>query len=490
MKIKKLTALLLVAVMMLSFSGCVKQAMGALFGYVVRFDACGGTLVSGEVKQFVKPGQDAVPPTFTRDGYEFNGFVGDYTDIQESKTIEASWLKLYTVTFSAGEGELIGEARQTVAEGKLPTVPRAEREGWVFEGWDREITAAAGDVTYTAQWTRRIYTSTEVSERITPAVIEITTRDYSGRDYALGSGFFIDAEGTAVTNYHVLEGAYSATAATMDGEEHEVLGVVSYDKDLDLAIIKVDISGNPYLVISEDEIETGQTVYAIGSSLGLTGTFSNGIVSTASREVEGIDCIQVTAPISQGNSGGPLVNEYCEVIGVNSMTASEGQNLNFAINIRELEKLPEDSYMDMAEFGAATTPPPGYFGVYSTWEQEDNDTTDVADYLDFGVRFAGEISDADDEDCYRISASYDCTARIHIAIYADDGVISYRFGYYTGSTFNRISLSFTYDSVNNVHYATYDLDSDIVYYLYVCAPNNAWMYDYPIYYAVWVDGRA
>lgn len=491
MKTRKIIALLLIAAMMVFSVGCVKQAIGALLGYIVKFDPNGGTVVSGELKQKIKPGLSAEPPVLTRQGYEFAGYDGDYTDIQESKTLTARWLKLYTISFDPAGGELNGEFTQIVAEGKLPSIPDVERFGWIFEGWDKDVKAASSDARYTAQWTRRIFTATEVSETISPAVIEITTQDFSGDDYSLGSGFFIDDQGTAVTNFHVMEGAYSATAAMSDGTEHDIVGVVSYDKDLDLAIIKVDISDNPYLRISEDEVETGQTVYAIGSSLGLTGTFSNGIVSTASREVLGIDCIQVTAPISRGNSGGPLVNEYCEVIGINSMTLTEGQNLNFAINVKELDKLPEDSYLDIADFGAETVPPPGYYGVYSEHEHEPNDTNSLAYELTPNADpVAGDIGDMNDEDCYRIHVDYDCTARIYISIYGDDDAVSYKFGYYTGSTFNRISLSFTYDSANNRHYATYDLDSDLTYYIYICSPNYAALYSYPIYYAVWVEGRA
>ncbi len=95
---------------------------------------------------------------------------------------------------------------------------------------------------------------------------------------------------------------------------------------------------------------TGETVYAVGSSKGLTGTLSDGLVSTASRIVDDVDCIQITAAISSGNSGGPLINIYGEVIGSNTMSLASGQNLNFAVNITELQAVETTNAMTMAEF--------------------------------------------------------------------------------------------------------------------------------------------
>ena len=489
MKIRRAAALILILAVALTCTGCVKQMIGSMLGYIVKFDPNGGELVSGELKQKIKPGKDALPPVLAREGYAFDGFDGDYTNVNESLTLTARWLKLYTISFDAGDGEIEGDSVVSAAEGSIPAAPNASREDYIFEGWDREVTAAVADTTYTAQWTRRVYSAMEVSERVTPAVIEITTRDMYGRDYALGSGFFIDDKGTAVTNYHVIEGAYSAKATTEDGREHVILGVESYDKELDLAIIKINLSNTPYLKLSEEGVGTGQTVYAIGSSLGLTGTFSNGIVSTASREVMGVDCIQVTAPISQGNSGGPLVDEYCEVVGVNSMTMTEGQNLNFAINIKELSKLPEDSYISMAEFGAATLPPPGFYHVYADHEKEPNDSTDKAAELTFGADpVAGEISTENDEDCYFFVSEAGGRAYIRLKLDPEYSGLSYRFGYYKGSEFVDLMLDFSYDEANGCFKASYKLDAGKTYYLSITPmPYFSSLFEYPIYYALWIE---
>lgn len=323
--------------------------------YTVRFDPNGGTIVSGSVTQNVKPGSDATPPEASRDGWIFKGWDGEYSNVEEDCTVKAIWAEEVSVTFDPGEGTITsGDATQVIESGTAPEAPGAEREGYTFDGWEPKVGAVTEDTLYTANWTPKEYTPEELYTMVTPSVIEIHVYDKNGEYFAQGSGFFIDAEGTAVTNYHVIEEAYSADAITSDECAHTVTKVIAWDKELDLAIIQCDISNSQPLTISQREITTGETVYTVGSSLGLTGTISDGIVSAASREVEGVECIQITAPISHGNSGGPLLNRFGEAIGINSMTLNEGQNLNFAINIHLLDSLDRSSPVTMEEFYSET----------------------------------------------------------------------------------------------------------------------------------------
>ena len=107
--------------------------------------------------------------------------------------------------------------------------------------------------------------------------------------------------------------------------------------------MKINYSGNPYLEICDSVARTGEDVYAVGSSLGfLNGTFSNGLVSSVSRKIGVIDCIQTTAAISSGNSGGPLVNAYGEVIGINAFSYVGGENLNLAVDVHMVDQMPMD----------------------------------------------------------------------------------------------------------------------------------------------------
>ncbi|MDF2944871.1 MAG: cell wall-binding protein [Herbinix sp.] len=175
----------------------------------------------------------------------------------------------------------------------------------------------------------------EIYEKCGPATVEIKVSD----DYAeaLGSGFFI-ADGMVVTNYHVIRGANKIQVTANDNVIYNVQTILGYDEKLDIAILKVDVK-NTGLTISQNNVKVGEVIYTLGSPLGLTGTMTDGMVTTASRIIDTVDYIQINASISQGNSGGPLVNTRGEVIGINTMYFVDGQNVNFAINIHEVEKV-------------------------------------------------------------------------------------------------------------------------------------------------------
>lgn len=165
---------------------------------------------------------------------------------------------------------------------------------------------------------------------------------------AIGSGFFI-AENQVVTNYHVIDKATSLSVKTLDEKKHKVTKVLGYSEKLDLAILEVDYTGVP-MEINTHGLTMGETTYTIGSSLGLTNTFSNGMVSNTSRKIDGVEFIQTNTAISHGNSGGPLINAYGEVIGVTTAYYTEGQNLNIAINISELEKVKTNKPLTVKKF--------------------------------------------------------------------------------------------------------------------------------------------
>ncbi len=386
--------------------------------YTVRFDPNGGTIVSGSVTQNVKPGSDATPPEASRDGWIFKGWAGEYSNVDEDCTVKAIWAEEVSVTFDPGEGTITsGDATQVIESGTTPEAPGAEREGYTFDGWEPKVGVVTEDTLYTANWTPKEYTPEELYTMVTPSVVEIHVYDKNGEYFAQGSGFFIDAEGTAVTNYHVIEEAYSADAITSDECAHTVTKVIAWDKELDLAIIQCDISNSQPLTISQREITTGETVYTVGSSLGLTGTISDGIVSAASREVEGVECIQITAPISHGNSGGPLLNRFGEAIGINSMTLNEGQNLNFAINIHLIESLDRSAPKTMEEFYNETAPQAGESDeeggewVYSDAdesEEEPNDMPVLADSIENSEWIAG-YCDEEDIDFFSFTLMEDTT---------------------------------------------------------------------------------
>ena len=174
----------------------------------------------------------------------------------------------------------------------------------------------------------------EIVRQTKSAVVQIVVADKAGNDLALGSGFIVSADGKIVTNFHVIKGAYSATAKLANGSYFPVEGVLAADADEDLVLLKVQGKGLQFLTLSATTgIQVGEHVIAIGSPLGLEGTVSDGIVSALREETLGKRWIQTTAPVSHGNSGGPLLNMAGSVVGVITwgVDLKEAQNLNFAV---------------------------------------------------------------------------------------------------------------------------------------------------------------
>lgn len=209
------------------------------------------------------------------------------------------------------------------------------------------------NVTVLKKKSKKELSAKELYAQCGPSTVEIVAAD--GSSSSLGSGFFV-ADNVVVTNYHVISGAKKITVTTKDEKIHEVKTILGYDENLDLAVLQTEGKGYTPLALASEAAAVGETIYALGSPLGLTGTMTSGMISTDSRVLEGVDYIQITAPLSSGNSGGPLTNSYGEVIGVNTMYYANGQNLNFSINIKELEKINtnrpisvEDYYKDYKE---------------------------------------------------------------------------------------------------------------------------------------------
>ncbi len=176
-------------------------------------------------------------------------------------------------------------------------------------------------------------TPTELYYTCAASVVEIRTEAEGGG--STGSGFFCDKNGTVVTNYHVIENYATAKVYLLTGEEYEVKSVKGYDMKKDIAVLETECKDSVPLQFNTDGAITGDKVYTIGSSLGMTSTLSEGIVSCALRQMYDQVYIQTTAPISPGNSGGPLFDAYGKVIGINTMTFAGGQNVNFAVPIEE-----------------------------------------------------------------------------------------------------------------------------------------------------------
>lgn len=175
-------------------------------------------------------------------------------------------------------------------------------------------------------------------------VVTITTYDKSNKVLSSGTGFFIDAQGICVSNYHVLEGAQRAEVKTISGKIYPINNIISQSEKMDLIKFSIANPNNyifPFLMISQNKAKEGENVFVIGNPKGLEFSVSNGIVSSLRNDEKLGQLIQTTAPISSGNSGSPLINMKGEAIGVISFTLLDAQNLNFAISIASLFLLDE-----------------------------------------------------------------------------------------------------------------------------------------------------
>lgn len=182
-------------------------------------------------------------------------------------------------------------------------------------------------------------TPQQIASNAFPSVVVVISQDGSGNDFAFGTGFFI-APGIIATNLHVIEGAKKVRIRPIGStKEHEVIGFTKVDYDNDLVLLETTAKDAPPLKIGDDaQVAIGDDVYVIGNPVGLEGTFSRGMIS-GKREANNRRVLQITAPISQGNSGGPVLSTSGEVIGVAVAYIAEGQNLNFAVPISYLSIL-------------------------------------------------------------------------------------------------------------------------------------------------------
>jgi V8-like Glu-specific endopeptidase len=165
------------------------------------------------------------------------------------------------------------------------------------------------------------------------------TQDAQGQPLALGSGFFV-RPGIIATNLHVIEGAARGWAKVVgQNTKSEIEGTVGTDEGKDLALVRVgNETAQPLALGDSAQVSAGDPVLVVGNPRGLEGTLSQGIVS-AVRTIESEAFLQVTAPISPGSSGGPVLDGQGRVIGVAVATLQGGQNLNFAVPVSRLSAL-------------------------------------------------------------------------------------------------------------------------------------------------------
>ena len=225
----------------------------------------------------------------------------------------------------------------------------------------------------------------QIAEKALAATVSLEMRDRNGAVLFTGSGFFVRPNLIA-TNYHVIEGAARGTAKLVDRHRTSTIeGITAIDKTNDLALLKVTMQGIKSLSLADsDTVLIGETVFVAGNPMGLEGTISEGIISSR-RDVNITERFQMTAPISPGSSGGPVLNRKGKVIGVSVAThhGLAAQNLNFAIPSNYLKTL-------LAQSGTVKT-----FSETLVQTESQKSEQSQSTYLDFIFRGAekGELGD-------------------------------------------------------------------------------------------------
>lgn len=181
--------------------------------------------------------------------------------------------------------------------------------------------------------TRLVYAQSaqEIAKKAFDSTVLLVMEDSNGQPLSLGSGFFV-RDGEIASNLHVVAGAAKGYAKLVGQKtKYDIEGITAIDSKYDLVLLKISVGRTQALPLgNSDSVQVGDNIYAVGNPQGLEGTFSQGIISSI-REVGTDKVLQITAPISPGSSGGPVLNMKGEIIGVSVATFKSGQNLNFAI---------------------------------------------------------------------------------------------------------------------------------------------------------------
>lgn len=179
---------------------------------------------------------------------------------------------------------------------------------------------------------------TELGDRLRASVVVLEVDEVLGQPTVAGTGFFVSSQGLIATNHHVIRGARAVMARTSDGRRFRIEAVVAADRANDLALIRAEPGTYPPLPLGDSSVvKAGEPVVVLGSPLGLDFTLSEGIVSAVRKagEVKGRGPegahLQISAPISFGSSGSPVMNLAGEVVGVVTSGYVTAQNLNFAV---------------------------------------------------------------------------------------------------------------------------------------------------------------
>ncbi len=199
--------------------------------------------------------------------------------------------------------------------------------------------------------------STKVIKESLKSVVMIIAFDEEGQPTGLGSGFIINDKGDIATNYHVVEGASGVVVRLVGSEKRFPADLIVHkNAEHDLAVIRAKGLKAPALKLGDDLVqEVGGKIIAIGNPKGFSGTVSEGIISGFRKFDDKLRLMQITAPISPGSSGGPVMTEKGEVVAIATAVIRSAQNLNFAIPVSNLKELIKGKPLDL-DFASKNLP--------------------------------------------------------------------------------------------------------------------------------------
>ena len=270
----------------------------------------------------------------------------------------------------------------------------------------------------TSVYARNPLTASQIYQLANAAVAYVECYGANNQLIASGSGFMTSADGLFVTNYHVITNEQLPIQYVNikfgDGKIYtRVVDVLNFDATNDTAVLKIpNVSNRPFLKIGDfNATLTGDTVYAIGSPLGLENTISQGIISTKRRVVDSVEFIQISVPIDSGSSGGALLNSYGEVVGITTAKIESTANLNLAVPITIYSRLNLTG--NKTTIGAmnglnansgSSVVATLITGEMTYVEQEPNDTDAIAEPLNYTRNYIyGSIGDSTDIDQFQFT---------------------------------------------------------------------------------------
>lgn len=236
--------------------------------------------------------------------------------------------------------------------------------------------------------------------RVMESVALVITRDADGRPLGVGSAFAVSDDGKLATNYHVVAGASSAIVKFVgDDERFDVTGIVHLDPELDLAVIQIRRNTKAIPLGDDHLCGIGEPIFALGNPEGLEGTVAAGTLGAFRLLGSDSRLMEITASVSPGSSGGPVLNSRGQVVGIASTSLAAGQELNVALCVSDLKRLLEARPVNVS-LSPVNLPVRASNGVASPLTSKDYvQVTDVR-RLDSGV--AIQISNGLDKDIRNI----------------------------------------------------------------------------------------